>query len=148
MVSPSTLIFSPQCESPAVTSDDKPLARIVTLIWPASKEDSSITRTTSPCRINATRSHVTSISLNKCELRNTLVPCSRNSRMMSRTRRRPTGSRPDVGSSKKISRGQFNNTCASPMRCNMPLEKVCNNFLRKSDKPTLSSNSLLRNLKS
>ena len=50
-------------------------------------------------------------------------PCALRSRMMSRTRRRPIGSRPDIGSSRKTSSGSFMSAWASPTRCSMPLEK-------------------------
>ena len=46
-----------------------------------------------------------STSLSKCELRKTVAPRSRCARMISRTIRRPIGSSPDVGSSRKISSG-------------------------------------------
>lgn len=62
-------------------------------------------RITRPRLTIATRSQVTSTSLRKWELRNTLTPVSRSSRIRSRTSRRPSGSRPEVGSSNNTSAG-------------------------------------------
>ena len=42
---------------------------------------------------------------------------------MSRTSRRPIGSRPDIGSSRITSSGSLTSAWASPTRCTMPFEK-------------------------
>ena len=61
--------------------------------------------TTRPASTIATRSHTSSTSDRRCELRKTVVPRSRAARMIRRTSARPTGSSADVGSSSRTSSG-------------------------------------------
>ena len=49
------------------------------------------------------------------------MPRAFSSRITSRTSRRPSGSSPEVGSSRNTSSGSPSSACASPMRCCMPL---------------------------
>ena len=55
----------------------------------------------------ATRLQSASASLSTCELKNTVQPRSRSRRISARTSRRPSGSRPDIGSSKITSSGSL-----------------------------------------
>src|SRR5215207_5813455 len=77
--SPLTWISSPQRAISSTILGVRPVARMVTMDWFPFSEARSRIRTTSPCRINATRSQVTSISLSRCELRKTQVPSLRSS---------------------------------------------------------------------
>ena len=56
--------------------------------------------TSRPLARIATRLQSASASLSTCELKKTVQPRSRSRRMSARTSRRPSGSRPDIGSSK------------------------------------------------
>ena len=62
----------------------------------------------------ATRLHSASASLNTCELKNTVQPRSRRRRMSARTSRRPSGSRPDIGSSRMTRSGSLSSAWAMP----------------------------------
>ncbi len=94
--------------------------------------------------MNATRSQVISTSLSICEFRKTAVPRWRRSWMISRTRRRPTGSSPEVGSSRMTSSGSFSSACARPMRCSMPFENWRSFCSACCARPTSSSSSGMR----
>jgi hypothetical protein len=70
----------------------------------------------------ATRLHSASASLSTCELKNTVHPASRRRRISARTSRRPSGSSPDIGSSKITSSGSLISAWAMPTRCSIPFE--------------------------
>ena len=55
----------------------------------------------------ATRLHSASASDRMCELKNTVQPLARRPRIRSRTSRRPSGSRPDIGSSRNTTSGSL-----------------------------------------
>ena len=84
----------------------------------------------------ATRLHSASASLSTCELKNTVHPRSRRPRISARTSRRPSGSRPDIGSSKITSSGSLRSACAMPTRCSMPLENLRSCSRRSPPMPT------------
>ena len=72
----------------------------------------------------ATRLQSASASLSTCELKKTVQPRSRRRRMSARTSRRPSGSRPDIGSSRMTRSGSLMSAWAMPTRCSMPLENL------------------------
>ena len=55
----------------------------------------------------ATRLQSASASDRMCELKKTVVPRSRSSRINARMSRRPSGSSPDIGSSRKMTSGSL-----------------------------------------
>ena len=73
--------------------------------WNASMSVSRPAATSRPFARIATRLQSASASLSTCELKNTVQPRSRSRRISARTSRRPSGSRPDIGSSKMTSSG-------------------------------------------
>ncbi len=72
------------------------------------------------------------------------MPPSRNSRTMSRMRRRLCGSMPTVGSSMNSSCGLWSSPAAMLTRRFMPPEKVLTLSLARSLRPTCSSTSSMR----
>ena len=90
--------------------------------WLESNSDTLPSCTFFPATSTASRSHSVSASLMMCVQKSTVVPLLRCSKMMSRIKRRPSGSNPDVGSSRINSRGLLISACAKAMRCTMPLE--------------------------
>ena len=87
----------------------------------------------------ATRLQRASASDRMCELKNTVQPRSRSSRMSARTSRRPSGSRPDIGSSRNTSSGSLMRAWARPTRCSMPFENLRSGSRRSPPMPTRSS---------
>ena len=90
-----------------------------------------------PCARIATRLQSASASLSTCELKNTVHPRSRSRRMSARTSRRPSGSRPDIGSSKMTSSGSLMSACAMPTRCSIPFENLRSCSRRSAPMPDL-----------
>ena len=84
----------------------------------------------------ATRLHSASASLSTCELKKTVHPRSRRPRISARTSRRPSGSRPDIGSSKITSSGSLISAWAMPTRCSMPFENLRSCSRRSAPMPT------------
>ena len=72
----------------------------------------------------ATRSHSRSASSRRWVVRKIVTPRWRSPSISSCTSRVATGSRPDVGSSKKTTSGSFSSARASPTRWRRPLERV------------------------
>ena len=89
----------------------------------------------------ATRLQSASASLRTCELKNTVQPRSRSRRIRARTSRRPSGSRPDIGSSRMTRSGSLMSACAMPTRCSMPLENLRSGSRRSLPMPTSSSSA-------
>ena len=69
-----------------------------------------------PLTTMAMRLQSVSASDRMCELKKTVRPSSRSRRISARTSRRPRGSRPDIGSSRKITSGSLISAWASPTR--------------------------------
>src|SRR6185503_11083717 len=92
----------------------------------------------------ATRLHSASASLRTCELKKTVHPRSRSRRISARTSRRPSGSSPDIGSSKITSSGSLTSAWAMPTRCSIPLENFRSCSRRSAPMPTSSSRRLAR----
>ena len=65
------------------------------------------TQPAGPAPRSPTRLHSASASDRMCELKNTVQPRARKPRIRSRTSRRPSGSRPDIGSSRNTTSGSF-----------------------------------------
>ena len=72
-----------------------------------------------------------------CELKNTVRPRSRSARISSRTSRRPSGSSPDIGSSRKTTSGSLRSACARPTRCSIPFENLRSGSRRSAPMPDL-----------
>ena len=68
-----------------------------------------------------------------------MQPRSRSRRMSARTSRRPSGSSPDIGSSRMTSSGSLMSAWAMPTRCSMPLENLRSGSRRSRPMPTSSS---------
>ena len=92
--------------------------------WNARMSVSRPVVTSRPRARMATRLQSASASLSTCELKKTVQPRSRSRRMSARTSRRPSGSRPDIGSSRITSSGSLMSAWAMPTRCSMPLENL------------------------
>ena len=95
-----------------------------------------------PFRKIATLSHKASMSDKICVDIKTVVPLERSSAISSRTSRRPIGSSPLIGSSKKTISGSLINDWAMPTRCNIPLENFRSCLFQSfSSSPTLVKSS-------
>ena len=90
----------------------------------------------------ATRSHTSSTSLRRCELRRTATPRCRSSSSSWRTVRRPAGSSALVGSSRSRRSGVPISAWAIPSRCCMPLDIVSIARSAASSSPTSRRSSL------
>ena len=86
--------------------------------------------TTRPRFTTATRSQTSSTSDSRCEFRKTVTPRSRAARMIWRTSVRPTGSRADVGSSRKTSSGRAEQGGAQPEPLLHPLRERPDRIVR------------------
>ena len=84
----------------------------------------------------ATRSQSASASERMWVEKKTVLPSCLSCSIRSRTSRRPSGSSPDIGSSKKTSLGSCRIACAIPARCSMPLENLRNCTPLTSVRPT------------
>ena len=127
-----------------LSEQDRAWDAVTALAWLGAASASESSRMTRPCFTNATRSHVASTSPSKCEFRNTVVPAARSSSMIPRTSSRPSGSRPEVGSSRNTSSGVLMSACASPARCIMPLLYVRRGRSAASTRSTRASSPSTR----
>ena len=113
-----------------------------TLPWTVEvKSSTAPTPRSSPLLMIATRSHSASASDRMWVEKNTVLPSCLSCSIRSRTSRRPRGSSPDMGSSKKTSFGLCRMACAIPARCSMPLENLRNCTPFTSVRPTRCSTS-------
>ena len=96
-------------------------------------------RPAGPSTTIATRLQSVSASGRMCELKKTVRPSSRSRRIRARTSRRPSGSSPDIGSSRKTTSGSLISACASPTRWIMPFENLRSCIRRSAPSPTSSS---------
>ena len=74
----------------------------------------------------------------------TVLPWALSWRINSLIAAAPTGSTPDVGSSKMTRRGSCTSAWASPMRCSIPFEYVPTRRSAASVRPTQSITSATR----
>ncbi len=88
----------------------------------ASRSASGPSATTRPWSRMTTRSQTRSTSVSRWEFRKMVVPRSRRSWSRWRISSRPTGSRAEVGSSRKMTAGSPSSATARPRRCCMPFE--------------------------
>ena len=93
------------------------------------------------CRI-AIRSQMSCMSASRCPESTIVLPCSRSSRIRCLISEVPIGSRPEVGSSSRISSGLLIRAWASPMRRCMPLEYSRSWRCLAAVSPTMSINRL------
>ena len=77
-----------------------------------------------PLATMAMRLQSVSASDRMCELKKTVRPSSRSRRISARTSRRPSGSRPDIGSSRKIDLGVVDQRLGQPDALNHPLREL------------------------
>ena len=97
-----------------------------------------------PLRKIATSSQRASMSESMWVDMKTVVPFSRSPAISSRISRRPTGSSPLIGSSRKTISGSLINDWARPTRWSMPLEYLRSwRFQSCSCRPTAVSNSVV-----
>src|SRR5436309_1655383 len=101
-----------------------------------------------PPTITPTRSHNISASERMCEENITVFPSFFNCRIMSRTSRLPTGSSPDIGSSRITTFGSCRIACANPTRCSMPFEYFRSCIFRAVSRPTFFSMRSIRSFRS
>ena len=92
----------------------------------------------------ATRLHSVSASERMWLLKKMVRPSSRSARISARTSRRPSGSSPDIGSSRNTTSGSLTSACARPSRCTMPFEYRRTARRRSAPMPTRSSSDAAR----
>ncbi len=92
----------------------------------------------------ATRSHSRSASSSRWVVRKTVTPRSRRPSIRSCTSRVATGSRPDVGSSRKSTAGSLRSARARPTRWRRPFERSPQRSSARSARPTASSAAGIR----
>src|SRR6185295_9345480 len=143
--SPSRTARSTRAPSAATTSSPTPATTISQPpAWNGCISVSRPDATSRPFARMATRLQSASASLSTWELKKTVQPRSRNRRMSARTSRRPSGSSPDIGSSKITSSGSLMIACAMPTRCSMPFENLRSCRRRSAPMPTSSSRRVAR----
>src|SRR4030095_15477696 len=129
--------FSVSSAMPGTTTTQPPAWKAIS----SSREPAAARR---PFVRIATRLQSASASLNTCELKNTVQPRSRSRKMSSRTSCRPSGSRPDIGSSRNTSSGSLMRARAIPTRGMIPFSQGRRANRRSAPMPTSSSNRVAR----